>query len=50
MKKAVLILVLMLSSLALRAGEDAVYRLDTQAGLSNNCVNDVLRVEPESVQ
>ena len=42
MKKAFLILVLMLSSLALRAGEDAVYRLDTQAGLSNNCVNDVM--------
>lgn len=42
MKKAILILGLLLSSLAMQAAEEAVYRLDTQAGLSNNCINDVL--------
>ncbi len=42
MKKFILILILMMSTTVLRAGEETVYRLDTQAGLSNNCVNDVM--------
>ena len=43
MKRAILILGLLLSASGLRAGEDeAVYRLDQSEGLSDNCVNDVL--------
>lgn len=42
MKKAALILFLILSVQGLCNGEEAVYRLDLSAGLSDNCVNDIL--------
>ncbi|MBR6054942.1 MAG: helix-turn-helix domain-containing protein [Bacteroidales bacterium] len=42
MKKTALILILLLFTLALHTEEESIYRLDTQAGLSNNCVNDVM--------